>query len=77
MAKLKIKVKAFVSDLKSGVDDQTLMEKYNLNEQMLPKLLDQLVSAGHLSEDDLTNRKIFESTQNLVDLFSFTGPDDD
>ncbi len=69
--KIKIKVKAFVRDLKQGVDDKTLMERYNLNETTLPKLLDKLVDQGLVSESDLESRYMFDSTQKVADLFSF------
>ena len=69
--KIKIKIKAFVRDLKQGVDDRTLIERYNLSEAMLPKLLDKLVSQGILSESDLESRYMFDSTQKVADLFSF------
>ena len=69
--RVKIKVKAFVADVRSGMDDQTLIQKYSLTAAMLPKVLDQLVSAGHISEDELHTRNVFDSTQNVADLFSF------
>lgn len=69
--KIKIKIKAFVRDLRQGVDDRTLIERYNLSEAMLPKLLDKLVKQGILSESDLESRYMFDSTQKVADLFSF------
>ena len=69
--KVKIKVKDFVSDLRSGMDDQALMDKHGLSEEMLPRLVDQLMSAGHITEEDLSNRNVLDSTQKVVDLFSF------
>lgn len=69
--KVRIKVKAFVRDLKGGMDDKTLMERYQLSEAMLPKLLDKLVKQGLISESDLESRYMFDSTQRVADLFSF------
>ena len=69
--KIKIKIKAFVRDLKQGVDDRALMEKYNLSAETLPKLLDKLVNQGIVTESDLETRYMFDSTQRLADLFSF------
>jgi predicted transcriptional regulator len=68
--KVKIKLKAFVNDLRGGLDDRTLMEKHNLSEAMLPKVINQLVAAGHISEEDLAARNVLDSTQKVVDLFS-------
>lgn len=69
--KVKIKVKDFVSDLRGGMDDPSLIDKYGLSEEMLPKLIDQLLTAGHISEEDLSNRNVLDSTQKVVELFSF------
>jgi predicted transcriptional regulator len=71
--KVKIKVKEFVNDVRQGMDDQSLIRKYSLNVTMLPKVLDQLVAAGHLNEQDLAARNIFDSTQKVAQLFSFPG----
>ena len=69
--KIKIKVKEFVSDLRSGMDDPSLIDKYGLSEEMLPRLVDQLLSAGHISDEDLSNRDVLDSTEKVANLFSF------
>jgi hypothetical protein len=69
--KKSIKVKAFVQDLRSGMEDWMLIKKYLLNETMLPKLIDQLLAAGHLSQEDLAHRNMLDTTQKVADLFSF------
>jgi hypothetical protein len=69
--KKSIKVKAFVQDLRNGAEDWMLIKKYQLNETMLPKLIDQLLAAGHLSQEDLANRNMLDTTQKVADLFSF------
>jgi hypothetical protein len=71
--KVKIKVKEFVNDVRQGMDDQSLIRKYSLSVTMLPKVLDQLVAAGHLNEQDLAARNIFDSTQKVAQLFSMPG----
>ena len=76
--KVRIKLKAFVSDLRAGMDDRSLIQKHNLSEQMLPKVIEQLLSAGHITEEDLVHRNILDTTQKVADLFSFPfGSDDD
>lgn len=69
--KIKIKVKEFVSDLRSGMDDPSLIDKYGLSEEMLPRLVDQLLSAGHISDEDLSYRDVLDSTEKVASLFSF------
>jgi predicted transcriptional regulator len=69
--KVKIKLKAFVADLRAGLDDQSLIEKHNLTEAMLPKVIEQLMAAGHVSEEDLVSRNMLDTTQKVADLFSF------
>ena len=70
--KVTIKVKSFVADIRSGASDKALIEKYTLNEDMLPKIFDQLIAAGHISEEELQDRTFFESTQDVMDLFTFS-----
>ena len=53
------------------MDDQTLIKKYNLSESMLPKVFNQLISAGHITQRDIDSRNIFDSTQKVAELFSF------
>ncbi|GEM_PF-1835856 len=72
--KVTIKVKSFVADIRNGASDKALVEKYTLTEAMLPKIFDQLIAGGHITEDELTNRTFFESTQDVMDLFTFPGP---
>ncbi len=70
--KVKIKVGNFVADVRNGVDDTTLIQKYSLTQEMLPKVFEQLIAGGHLSEGELASRNAFESTQQVADLFSFS-----
>jgi len=75
--KIKIRLKAFIKDLRSGMDDSSLMERHNLNQSTLPKVIGQLLEAGHISEEDLSSRNVLDSTQKVVDLFSFPFGSDD
>ena len=69
--KIKIKLKAFVGDLRKGFSDQILMEKYGLSQSMLATAIKKVVSAGHISEEELAARNMLDSTQKVADLFSF------
>ena len=69
--KVKIKLKDFVADLRAGMDDDFLISKYKLSHEMLPKVLEQLRAAGHISEEDIVSRQMLDTTQKVADLFSF------
>lgn len=69
--KVKIKLKDFVADLRAGMDDSSLIKKHRLTEAMLPKVIEQLRAAGHISEEDLVSRSMLDTTQKVADLFSF------
>jgi hypothetical protein len=55
-SKRKIKAKPFVRDLRNGMGDRELMEKYALSESQLHKLLHKLVDAGAIDEMELFMR---------------------
>ena len=55
-SKRKIKAEPFVTDLRSGLDDGELMEKYSLSESQLHKLMRKLIDAGALDEMELFMR---------------------
>lgn len=75
--KVKIKLKDFVSDIRAGLDDETLIERHGLTDTMLPKVIAQLLANGHISEEDLANRNMLDSTQKVANLFSFPFASDD
>ncbi len=55
-SKRKIKAKPFVRDLRDGMGDRELMEKYTLSESQLHKVLHKLVDAGAIDEMELFMR---------------------
>ncbi len=55
-SKLKIKAKHFVRDLRNGMDDMVLMEKYALSENQLHKAFHKLIEAGAIDEMELFMR---------------------
>ncbi len=55
-SKRKIKAKAFVMDLRNGMGDRELMEKYALSESQLQKVFQRLVDAGAIDEMELFMR---------------------
>ena len=75
-SKRKIKAKPFVRDLRNGMGDRELMEKYTLSESQLHKVLHRLVDAGAIDEmelfmrtslSDSTITKAFVDTQCAVE----------
>ena len=54
--KRKIKVKPFVKDLRAGMGDKELMEKYAVSEGQLHKVFQRLVDAGVIDEMELFMR---------------------
>ena len=56
-SKRKIRAKPFVRDLRNGLDDRELMEKYTLSESQLHKFLHKLIDAGAIDEMELFMRK--------------------
>lgn len=75
MAKVKINVKTMVADIRAGMKDTQLIEKHGLTKETLPKVIDQLVKNNYISDKELQDRPVFETTQDIVDLFSFSYPD--
>ena len=69
-SKRKIKAKAFVRDLRNGMDDKELMEKYSLPKSQLHKVLHRLVDAGAIDEMELFMRTYLSDgfmTRTFVD----------
>ena len=74
-SKRKIKAKPFVKDLRNGMGDRELMEKYTLSESQLHNVFQKLVDAGAIDEmelfmrtslSDSTITKAFVATQRAV-----------
>jgi DNA-binding IclR family transcriptional regulator len=55
-SKRKIKAKPFIRDLRNGMSDGELMEKFALSESQLHELLHKLVDAGAIDEMELFMR---------------------
>ncbi len=69
--KRKIKAKPFVRDLRNGMGDRELMEKYTLSESQLHKVFQKLVDAGAIDEMELFMRTSLSDstiTRAFVDI---------
>ncbi len=58
MAKKTINVKAIVADIKAGMNNAALMEKYQLSEKGLQSLFKKLMDAGALKSSELDEQRI-------------------
>ncbi len=56
MAKRSIKAKEAVADIRSGMDDAALMEKYHLSAEGLQSLFDKLVTGGFIDLSEIARR---------------------
>jgi hypothetical protein len=60
--KRKIKAKDIITDLRSGASDDRIMEKYDINDAQLKKLLGKLVDARLINEMELYERTTLSDT---------------
>ena len=74
--KREVKAKEAIRDIRSGMDDIALMEKYKINDKGLKSLFRKLLAAGLVTADEIDQRESpFMSTVTLdMDLNGF--PDD-
>lgn|GEM_PF-1826885 len=69
MDKRVIKAKEVVADIRAGIDDVGLMDKYKLTARGLDSLFQKLLTAGLISRTDWTARKAGrEETVELVEI---------
>jgi transcription initiation factor IIE alpha subunit len=62
MTRKKIRGSEIVNDIRSGVDDAGLMEKYGLSAKGILKLMGKLISQGLISPSELAERKSLAKT---------------
>lgn len=63
MAKKKIRARDIVEDIQAGMDDTSLMAKYELNPTMLEKILRQLLEADLITHYQLYERLELSESQ--------------
>ncbi len=70
---VRIRVDAFVEDIRQGMTDQALMRKYRIgNQKTLLTVFDKLTESGRVTRDELYNRSGFIDTQAIADLLGST-----
>ena len=62
MARIRIKGREILSDIRSGMDDAGLMKKYGLSSKGVLQLMGRLVSQGLLKPSELAERKSLAKT---------------
>jgi Mor family transcriptional regulator len=69
MGKKIVSAREILKDIKAGMDDAALMEKYRLSEKGLQSVFKKLTDAGALKQEDLDSRLTSrEGTQILTDI---------
>ncbi len=72
-----VKAVELVRDIRAGVDDYDLMEKYSLSAKGLKNVLDKLVQAGSITRKELDQRMpSYDSTVDLRDVVYDMGLDE-
>lgn len=69
MQKRKIDAREALKDIRNGLSDEELMEKYSLSAQGLQSLFRKLVESGLLTQYELDDRNPFHSRTVVLDLF--------
>jgi hypothetical protein len=65
-AKREIKAREIVQDIRSGLTDSDLMEKYNLTDRLLQKVFNRLVDAKVISWSEIQERvRPYEDSEHL------------
>ncbi len=60
---LKISVKQVLQDIRSGMDDEELMKKYNLSNRQIQRLFRKMIAEGFMSPMELANRLCVTKSQ--------------
>lgn len=74
---LKISAREAVDYIKSGMDDASLMEKFNLSAKALHSLFDQLVATGQVRQSEIDERRVLSPGTVVVDVAQLRFPDSD
>lgn len=70
-----IKTKDAVNDVRSGLSDVAMMQKYGVSASVLEKLFQKLVDTGQIDRSELDERMRSAEQSHVVDLVGFPGPE--
>jgi rubrerythrin len=62
MAKKKIKARELLSDVRAGLDDEALMQKYSLSARGVLQALNKLIAHGLMSPEEFIERRSLAKT---------------
>jgi hypothetical protein len=62
-AKLRINARELIADVRSGLDDDELMEKYNISLRQLQRVFRQMIEAGYATPMELSRRLCITRSQ--------------
>ena len=60
---IRISVKEVLQDIRSGMDDEALMQKYNLSNRQVQRLFRKMIAEGFVSPLELANRLCVTKSQ--------------
>lgn len=68
-----ISIPDFLEDVRQGLTDQALMQKYGIaRKKTILVIFDNLVASGRVTQEELFNRSPFINTQAVVDFLGTT-----
>ena len=70
--KVRIPVKEFCEDVRLGMDDFNLADKYGLNQKLLKRVFERMVEARYLSDEELYDRSFFTGTHAVIEFMGTT-----
>ncbi len=70
--KVRIPVKEFCEDVRMGMDDFNLCDKYGFSQKVLKRVFEKLVEAGKLHDEELYDRSFFTGTHAVIEFLDTT-----
>lgn len=75
---LHIPIGEFIEDIRTGMTDQGLMDKYGIAQhKTLLMALDRLAASGRVTREELYNRSSLINTQDIVEFLGNAKPVDE
>ena len=65
---VRINIESFLEDVRAGLNDDELMNRYGIRAKTLQRVFDKLVATGRVTDEELQNRSPFIDTQSVVEF---------